>query len=311
MKKFRYLLFLPLLGMLILLFFQPRLPLYFSKTKHDNRPVVTVEYWGQLGNRLFQTAHAVSYALENDCRLILPKRYKKDKNLQEFAKYLPFTKRPKVPFHVYEQKDLFHYKKVPFQKNICLKGYFESEKYFYPHKEVIKKIFSPTWKRKLSLWFKYREVLSHPKSVALHIRTYYYDFLSQGKNLEYYQNFPPPDMKFIQEAISLFDEDCLFVVFSDYMPWCKSNLSKMNRNFHFIEDGDVISDFYLMSMCTDMIISNSTFSWWAAYLNPNPNKKVVVRVPWFGSRKKTEEIVLNNWIQIEGDNSPPLPDFCR
>ena len=56
-----------------------------------------------------------------------------------------------------------------------------------------------------------------------------------------------------------------------------------------------------MSLCDHNIIANSTFSWWGAWLNNNPSKKIIAPNEWFGfglSHLNTIDIIPNNWIKI-------------
>jgi hypothetical protein len=65
-------------------------------------------------------------------------------------------------------------------------------------------------------------------------------------------------------------------VFSDDIPWCRANFPK---NFIFVDIIDYLA-FDLMRVCKHHIIANSTFSWWAAYLNDNPDKVVISPKKW-------------------------------
>ena len=59
-------------------------------------------------------------------------------------------------------------------------------------------------------------------------------------------------------------------------------------------------DLYIMSQCKNNIIANSTFSWWAAWLNKNENKKVIAPKTWFGPKinHNTSDLIPNNWEKI-------------
>ena len=73
-----------------------------------------------------------------------------------------------------------------------------------------------------------------------------------------------------------------------------------SRPHLFIENEPHYHDFYLMSYCTHQIISNSSFSWWAAYLNKNPQKKVIAPARWFnpGCLTTGKHIVPKEWIKV-------------
>jgi hypothetical protein len=74
------------------------------------------------------------------------------------------------------------------------------------------------------------------------------------------------------------------LLFSDDIDWCKENL-KFPINTHFIEEDETIS-LYLMASCDHNIIANSSFSWWGAWLNENPNKIIIGPKTWFGPKIK-------------------------
>jgi hypothetical protein len=88
-----------------------------------------------------------------------------------------------------------------------------------------------------------------------------------------------------------------YLVFSDDMEWCKSFFK---GKFDFINDEDY-NELYLMSLCRDNIIGNSTFSWWGAYLNENLFKTVIAPKTWFGpgySHWDTSDLIPENWIKL-------------
>lgn len=73
-----------------------------------------------------------------------------------------------------------------------------------------------------------------------------------------------------------------FLIFSDEINWCKSRF--IGEEYEFCEEKDPIKAMNLMAGCKHNIIANSSFSWWAAYLNPNPNKIVVAPKAWYADR---------------------------
>jgi hypothetical protein len=106
-------------------------------------------------------------------------------------------------------------------------------------------------------------------------------------------------MKYYQEAMKHFDDDTLFVVFSDDIDWCKSVFK--GDNFIFITNEQDYVDLYLMSLCKNNIIANSSFSWWGSWLNKNEGKKVIAPSKWFGraySDWDTNDIYTKNMIKL-------------
>ena len=58
-------------------------------------------------------------------------------------------------------------------------------------------------------------------------------------------------------------------------------------------------DLCIMSMCTHNIIANSSYSWWASYLNTNTEKKVISPSRWFGTNINVNDLYLENWITLQ------------
>lgn len=89
-----------------------------------------------------------------------------------------------------------------------------------------------------------------------------------------------------------------FYIFSDDLEWCKSNLDIPNAVFvDWNRGADSWQDMYIMSKCKHNIIANSTFSWWGAWLNSNPDKMVIAPSVWWNGLK--DDVVPNTWIRID------------
>jgi len=86
-----------------------------------------------------------------------------------------------------------------------------------------------------------------------------------------------------------------FLVFSDDIEFAKTYFE--GDKFAFDDSANDIDSFNRMASCDSQIIANSSFSWWAAFLNKNPSKKVVYPQLWFtdGIRRVT---IPDNWIEI-------------
>ena len=85
-------------------------------------------------------------------------------------------------------------------------------------------------------------------------------------------------MEYYNKAIEYIGVNEKYYVFSDDIKWCKENFK--DSRFTFIEEKDII-ELFMMSLCKKNIIANSSFSWWAAYLNKNKFKKIVAPQKWF------------------------------
>lgn len=110
------------------------------------------------------------------------------------------------------------------------------------------------------------------------------------------------DVEYYRRAIQFFldrDPESTFVFFSDDIPWVKENLSEMAQNNVFVDwntGSDSNRDMQMMSLCNHNIIANSTFSWWAAWLNPHEDKQIVAPKKW--STATTTGNTFKNWHLI-------------
>lgn len=181
--------------------------------------------------------------------------------------------------------------------NTYLNGYWQSEEYFLPSKNKIKddfKLANPPSEKYQSLLLQ----IKSRKSISIHVRRGDYVSLNSANSFHGVLN-----KDYYQRAFEHFEEinsDFKYFVFSDDLNWCEQHLDFLG-DVCFVDGSSLMlsaqEELLLMSNCSNHIIANSSFSWWGAWLNANPEKIVVMPQNWFTNVKsKTINIVPNNWL---------------
>ena len=103
-------------------------------------------------------------------------------------------------------------------------------------------------------------------------------------------------------------ENPVFFVFSDDIEGAKNLLTKLEVkytiNYVDVNSGDTdYMELMLMSECKHFIIANSTFSWWGAWLNNNPEKIIIAPKVWFNDKNYQREyekgtLIPPEWIKL-------------
>jgi hypothetical protein len=177
-------------------------------------------------------------------------------------------------------------------KNCYLDGYWQNEHYFSKIKSQIKSDFSfKLLKDRDNLTIS--ELINCSFSVGIHVRRGDYvnhSYLGNICTLEYYQ-------KSIEYFTNKY-ENVHFFIFSNDILWCRNNLLiKTAKTYVDINFGkDNFKDMQLMTLCKHIIIANSSFSWWAAYLNSNQHAEVIAPYYWFTPLNKNSLEVSNQLI---------------
>ena len=283
---------------------------------------------GGLGNQMFQYAAAKALAvkhgvevkvdtsdLEKDSAGVYTQRYFEltcfNENIQVASKneLAPFYKKysstalrflqRKFPLafktlYAKEKGSAFNPDFLDFPANTYLDGFWQSEIYFKAYEEEIRDDFDFKQEikdRNKQLADKIRSV----NSVSLHVRRG--DYVSNALTNKFHGLCPP---SYYQDAVKHFMEkgNIELFIFSDDLEWCKQH-SKFNLPTHFIETKNAFDDLYLMSLCNHNIIANSSFSWWGAWLNANPDKTVIAPEKWFASdTQNTSDLIPYTWIKM-------------
>ncbi|MBS0652625.1 MAG: alpha-1,2-fucosyltransferase [Verrucomicrobia bacterium] len=217
----------------------------------------------QFGGQLLNIVSILSFAWDNELVPYFPPALLQNAKgasinyplfFNKLNQYLPSNVDNGQPIHIHKL-DYGLYRGC----NVCLCSVG-----IYPyahHRDRLRNLFSPSRTIKMYLNRKYRQVFDHPKTVAVHVRTFHPGITLQFfLRAEYYKN-----------AMDHFPDDHLFVVFSDRIEWAKENLEGAKPNMIFIKDDNHILEFYLMTYCLNHVISNSNYSLMAAFLKKDPS----------------------------------------
>jgi hypothetical protein len=241
---------------------------------------------GQLGNNLFQVAVASAVAWDNGSEAYFPRLAHTPILCQHvFSRVKLWPPSNEVDF---EWNDPGHYELIPFMPRMKINGYLQSPKYFAHHRERLLALFAPTARDQKYIEEKYGWLIDHPNTVGVQIR-YWIDDVGGNSLIQYGQDY-------LNQAKAQFPDDSLFIVSSNNREFAKQNFSA--KNAVFLEEPFYI-EFYLLTKCRHIIVTNSTFGWWAAWLNQNPNQRVVCPTTWFSGYDKSE-LCPDTWIQVYG-----------
>jgi hypothetical protein len=275
---------------------------------------------GRLGNQMFEYAtlrgiaakHGYSWCIPPFYRVgienySLNKCFKLESVKNENLNYVEDIK--------YFQERFFHFDKELFEKcpdNISLHGFFQSEKYFKHISDEIRKDFT-FLDDHLDPCKEFISQFDGQEPIMLHVRRGDPNLVDPRGFKWAYVNcsdqHPVQPLEYYQNALKHFNDDQPIIVFSDSPEWVKEQEFFDGDRFFISEPQDKYSDgsylpyidLCLMSLCSHAIIANSTMSWWGAWLQSNPNKKVVAPKMWFGSAyvdKDTTDLYLEDWIVL-------------
>lgn len=140
--------------------------------------------------------------------------------------------------------------------------------------------------------------ISTTNSVAIHVRRG--DYISNPNSRKVHascsNNYYYKSRAFIQYKIT----NSHYFIFSDDIKWVKDNLDFTTNTTFINNNGPVYEHLFLMSQCKHQITANSTFSWWAAWLNTNPQKIIITPQYWYNDKHLNETVIRipNEWIKI-------------
>lgn len=292
--------------------------------------MIIVKLGGGLGNQMFQyaTAKALSVTASTELKLDIshferkipketPRNYRLDifpnikesiaskyeinKLIRQFnvdflnkvyknfnIKILNFNKK-----YIPERSILYSPIALNGKRSIYLDGYWQSEKYFDTVSNVIQECFNLDFLYHHENLQPFIDRIQQEISVSIHVRRG--DYATYHSNTIYHEI---ADLNYYKKAITRISEtvsgNLTFFIFSDDIPWCKKNLVIPFKHI-FINTGEEYHDLFLMSNCRHHIIPNSSFSWWAAWLNRRNDKTIIAPKRWFVHQPSTD-IIPFTWL---------------
>lgn len=242
--------------------------------------MVTTTLIGRLGNQMFEIAAAYAHSLRTGTNFYCPKKSQAPQIWPTYFNHLPVLPANTSARHVYKEKS-HSYTEIPLElTNVRLEGYFQSEKYFCNYRQQIIDLFGLPWELKKG-W------------VSIHVRRTDY--------LQFSNQFPVITKEYILSAIDYLSKfgSYNFLFYSDDIKWCRETFGTFP--VHFSNGGQPLNELASMSCCEHNIIANSSFSWWAAWLNQNPEKVVIAPRTWFGpgnAHLDTKDLCPDKWIRL-------------
>lgn len=284
-----------------------------------------VKFNGGLGNQMFQWAFG--YALEKETGVetlfdmsFFEKKYARPYELDIFNLKVNFVENILLKLQLklmwkfrknlknksflgltFFSEPHFEYYKyaLKVKPNTYIEGFFQTEKYFKKYEEEIRQAF--TFKNKPEKFNQdIIDEMENSNSVSIHIRRG--DYVQKKRYQDVYATCSMDYYKRGADYIAQKFERPKLFVFSDDIQWVRANWDLPYETV-FIDNnsGDKsFEDMRLMSNCKHNIIANSSFSWWGAWLNKNPQKIVIAPQKWFNDKKiNQEDVIPETWIRLE------------
>jgi hypothetical protein len=299
--------------------------------------MITVALRGGLGNQMFQYAAGLSFAKKNKTELVLDTVFLNDRFPRRNFTYRTFdldvfTLDPKltrlskasakapipgvwlaldlllvstrsimgIQKKVREiSETVFQPNLLSAQDNIFLWGRWQNEKYFADYADDVRAAFAfrdAPFGQALDI----AKTIASTNSVSLHVRRSDYVVFKNVENL-----MGKTDTGYYARAVAHIAERVQhphFFIFSDDIAWCKENIKLSFPATYIDRSSEGLKGAFhlqLMSLCKYNIIANSTFSWWGAWLNANPEKIVVAPEKWergpFAARRGGD-VVPEGWV---------------
>jgi len=293
--------------------------------------MIIVQLTGGLGNQMFQYALGRVLSIKHNTGLYvdtstydhisqsdIPRSYElnvfgipteiaSDQNLSKFGKpnkynvllnqYFNLGLDPYPKNYIKESDHLFQPEVLNSPDNVYLSGYWQSEKYFIAYRGQIIEDFKSRSADRSSVNTSILKQIKSSNSVSLHVRRS--DYVTNPTANVYHGVL---DIDYYKKAMKLIDQKIvspIYFVFSDDPEWVKKNIKSQFPMVYVSHNlgKDAHEDLRFMSLCKHNIIANSSFSWWGAWLNQNPDKIVIAPKKWFNDKSiNYKDLIPQGWI---------------
>lgn len=203
------------------------------------------------------------------------------------------------PYQIIKEKNFsFDPTILDCSEDAYLDGFWQSEKYFSSIAQIIRE----DLRLKTAIQGPLQEIaeqIQTTNSVSLHVRRG--DYVLNPTTTAYHGVC---GTEWYESAVKIIDEKVnqpTYFIFSDDYAWAKENLQFQSPAVFIIPspEGQECNDMHLMSLCKHNIIANSSFSWWGAWLNTNPEKIVIAPKNWFiAGPQNTQDLIPDSWLRV-------------
>jgi hypothetical protein len=206
------------------------------------------------------------------------------------------------PFIFYESESGYKNDWSKVIHNTYYFGYFQKFEFYKGYEKILMKSFQFNTNKISQKALEFANCFVEENSVSIHIRKG--DYVNDKQTKSIFFNL---DIEYYNNAIDHLSKlymNLKFYVFSDDINWVVKNFNPKDIIFEIVELNNkekAWEDMFLMTKCKHNIIANSTFSWWGAFLNPNPKKVIIAPKNWYNDSIKNQnamEIYPTGWILI-------------
>ena len=198
--------------------------------------------------------------------------------------------------HVIEHGINFQPEILKLKGDLYLEGFWQRKNYISSIEKIIRQDFTlkPEFASRLKQdWL---NKINNSNSISVHVRRGDYVTNKITNKL-----FGVCDLDYYYQGIKLIAaklKNPAFFVFSDDLDWCQKNI-KSSFPIHFVTGNKSYEDLILISNCKHNILANSSFSWWSAWLNSNPDKIVIAPKQWFKKKiLSASDLIPESWLTI-------------